>query len=185
MGWTHMPLNKPVKNWFKEYWESENNNRYTVLDSAIVHFTELYGAIRDNNTGEVFCATFLIHFMPKSGYNFGYKPMTEHVGPRIVQCPKRIFKLLTSLNEKNDENGWAKQWRENVIKYHNRKSVKEGTLIKTLKPVSFVNKGDFSHFRKIKYPHYRNVFEACNNKFEPIINVRLNLKNYDYEIIEN
>jgi hypothetical protein len=52
MGWTSFRLKEPVKNWFKNQWESTDG--YKVLDSALAQRTTLYAAIQKIETGEVF-----------------------------------------------------------------------------------------------------------------------------------
>lgn len=184
MGWTSMPMNKPVKEWFREYWE-EGSNGYKVLDSALINYTEMYGAIKKESTGEVFCAAFRVNFSPKSEYNFMYKPMTEHVGPVIVNCPKRIFDLLTDLNPETA--GYANEWRKRIKeKFKKRdllKKLKTNNIIKTNDPLHFAGLGELSYFRKLKLKGYRNIWEALNQKFEPVSKVRVNMKDYEFEII--
>lgn len=184
MGWTSMPLNIPVKQWFKEYWENGSSD-YEVLDSALVNFTELYGAIKVKSTGEVICAAFKVQFSPKDEYNFMYKAMTESVGPVIDNCPKRIFNLLTPLDPENT--GYALEWRKRVeAKHKKRETIRKLTcesIIKTSEPLYFGDLGKFYFFRKAKLIRYRNIWEALNEKFEPVFKARINLKDYDFEVV--
>jgi hypothetical protein len=70
MGWTSFPMHQPVKEWFKESWEYNEN--IEVLDISIVNFRELYAAIKYKDTGKVFAAVYLLNYSPKSHYNFSY-----------------------------------------------------------------------------------------------------------------
>jgi hypothetical protein len=194
MGWTTMSMNRPVKEWFKEYWESpiEGKQVCELIDSGLVNYTELYGAIKIIETGDVFCATFLVSFSPKSVFNFSYKSMTESVGPYMVNCPKRIFDLLTPLV--NDENGWAKEWREKQKRMYEKRSlinkIKDGTLIKTKEPISFGKFGEYSYFRKTKEPKKRNLWQAFfeentlnETKLKFMGKVKFNLINFDFDVV--
>lgn len=117
MGWTYGP--NPIEGW-KPYldgnltWETETHiNR--VLDSAIVHRKEYYAAVeritKETGAREVWCAVFLLNFVPSDSYGFGYKDMTESMGPYVCQCPRRILDLLTPT-----DNETANEWRERCRK---------------------------------------------------------------------
>lgn len=177
MGWTSCNMRQPIKEWFKEQWSYDNSD-YEALDSALVKRQTLYGAIKQKSTGDVFCAVFLVRWS-RGYYNFSYKSLTEHVGPCEYECPEKIFKLLTPLNDKNDSNGWAREWREKVKRFHKeRKEINLGKLFKTEYPVHFMRFGKLQYFRRLndekKHNHYkhfsRNGLRFCayrkeNDKF--------------------
>lgn len=48
---------------------------------------------------------------------WGYKGMTETMGPNYYNCPIGYIRACSP-----PENEWAKEWREKVIKHHARKS---------------------------------------------------------------
>jgi len=182
MGWSSFHMNKgETKNWFINEWES--TGKHKVLDCAIVSRSVIYGAIKFLETGEVFCAVFLIRY-GKGYYNFSVKEMTEHVGPCAYDCPKRIFKLLTELNDADDQNGWAREWRKKVeLNFVNSKKLSEikDKVIKTNEPIKFTNGSEYSYFKKVS----RNVYAGImsDNEFIARIRVRLNLKNYSYQVV--
>ena len=109
MGWTRLGLNKPVKDWFIE---SINKEYYEVVDFALVKFKHMYAAIKDKKMVMFFCLTYLINWYPNDFYNFAYKDMDEFCGPGMYDCPERILKILTPLNDETDPNGWARNWRK-------------------------------------------------------------------------
>ncbi|HLO91597.1 MAG TPA: hypothetical protein VK172_10580 [Lentimicrobium sp.] len=177
MGWTQFRLNEPVKDWFKRTWEEGGTKE--VLDCALVKRSTMYGAIRVKETGEVFCAVFLIRWS-REYYNFSYKDMTEHSGPCERECPLRIMKLLTPL--KNDDT-FAKQWREDVYKFWEQKKIFNATsaVIKTKEPVSFTNGQSYQYFKK----EGRRLWagEMRNNMFFALALVRVNLMKFELEKI--
>lgn len=158
MGWTQFTMHEPIKDWFKKSFEYEGSD-YEVIDSSLVKFNHLYGAIRKKSTGQVLCATYLVRFTKAYHYNFMYKDMTEFSGPGIIDCPEKIFKLLTPLNDELDPNGWAREWREKVEKYHKtRKGLKKDCIIHIPCGVTFSSGAKYTHFKKLKFAkeHYHH-----------------------------
>jgi hypothetical protein len=180
MGWMSFQMNQPVKKWFKSIWD---DNDVTVLDIAVVKRNTLYAAIRNEKTSQVFCAVYLLRWSRERGYNFSYKPMTEFVGPGESECPKRILNLLSPLNDENDSNGWAKEWRKRCWdNIHNREKMCTGNyVLKTKEPVKFTSGNEFQYFKKIGRRMYAGVIE--NNQFRSFGRVRLNIKYQQYEMI--
>lgn len=86
----------------------------TVIAAAAVRGT-IYAAIRNDNkqTGRsyVFCAVILFKNSERTG--FGYKAMDETMGPCEVDCPDRIFRLLSPVSEIPGP-GYAADWRSCV-----------------------------------------------------------------------
>ncbi len=118
MGWTYFEKPQNVSKWFAEQltWETDTKiNR--CLKTGILERKEAYAAVESINkeTGEreVWAATFLLNYTREAGYNFGYKDMTEHMGPYITRCPKSILELLTPT-----DNEYANQWRQSCRDYH-------------------------------------------------------------------
>lgn len=159
MGWTQFTMHEPIKEWFKKQWETSGSD-YEVLDSALVKRTTLYGAIKQKSTGEVFCAVYYIQWSNTYHYNFSYKDMTEHSGPGASECPEKIFKLLTPLNDENDPNGWGRQWRERVQQlYDSRKKLNKGYILKTDKEIEFQSGFSYQYFVR----HNRRLYVAHNH----------------------
>lgn len=180
MGWTSFPMHKPVKEWFKEEW----GNDYEVVDSALVNRSTLYGAIKKKSTGLIFCAVFLIRWS-RSEYNFSYKDMSEFSGPSVINCPQRIIKLLSPLNDENDPNGWAREWRKKVEDFHQKRNTikkSKDKIFKTTSPVNFTNGCSYQYFKKIGRTLIAGIL--CDNNFEGRCRVRLNLSDFDFELIK-
>lgn len=179
MGWTSFRLNEPVKVWFRKEW----GDNYKALDIAIVKRNTLYAAMLNTETNEIFCAVFLLRWS-RDVYNFSYKSMTEFSGPVESECPERILKVLTPLNDENDPNNWGREWRERCWEnIENRKKIKTGKyIIKAKDPVKFTNGTSFQYFKKIGRSIYACLFD--NNQLTTSYRVSLNLKYINYELIE-
>jgi hypothetical protein len=183
MGWTSFSMHQPIKEWFKEQWNYDGSH-YEVVDSALVNRSTLYGAIRDKKDGSVFCAVVLVRWC-RGYYNFSYKDMTEHSGPGCVDCPKKIFKLLTPLNDKNDENGengWAREWRENVQKFYESREKLKTSIMKTVLPLRFTSGNEYQYFKKYKRDFYAGYLDD-NNQFVSQARVKINPSYHQYEFV--
>lgn len=113
MGWTfqHREAGTSNLDWFRQEFRADGKDgRGELLDLASTrgHQSPCYGAYR-TPSGEVVGLVILTMWVPNDYHNFGYKDMDETCGPNEVDCPKRIFDLLTGEPE-----GYAKEWRERV-----------------------------------------------------------------------
>jgi|ERR1035437_25189 hypothetical protein len=181
MGWTSFNLPKgTAKEWFKKTWEEDN--KYKVIDSALVNRSTMYGAIEKVSTKEIFCAVFLIRWS-KGDYNFSYKDMTEHVGPNVVNCPKRIMELLTELAPSSE---YAIEWRKRVQEYWNRKAnvskLANGSILKVTEAVKFTNGSEYQYFKKENSKRFI-AGAMAKDVFIPLLTVRIRLNNYQYEVV--
>jgi hypothetical protein len=180
MGWSSFSMHQPIKQWFKTEWDY-SGSPYEVVDSALVNRQRLYGAIKDKRDGSVFCAVFLVGWS-RGVYNFSYKDMTEHSGPGCVDCPEKIFKLLTPLKDGDDPNGWAKEWREKVQKfYESRKKIKT-SIVKTTLPIKFVSGNEYQYFKKINRGFHAGYIDE-KNQFISQSRVRFNPIYVQHEFI--
>jgi hypothetical protein len=177
MGWLSFSMHRPVKEWYK----SELDSKYEVIDSALVQRTTFYAAIKNKETGQVFCDVLLIRWSPKTWDNFCYKPIGEFSGPVERNCPQRIMKILSPLNDENDPNGWAREWRKKVNEYWNtRNTINKGGIIKTVSPISFTSGDEYQYFKKIGRKLWAGIM--IENEFRMICPVRVNLSHYNLEL---
>ena len=116
MGWLFMPtlggFDTP-KDYLADQFTYENAHKIsTVLASATVAMRTWYAACRqvDKATGEaeIFAIVCLVSYnrRAKDGMIFGYKDMTEHMGPCEAQCPASILDLLSPTSHE-----YALAWR--------------------------------------------------------------------------
>ena len=139
MGWTttYKPKGEPVLDFFTRTgvftWSDDNPNKYRVIDSALVKFNTFYAAIEQTHkeTGErhVWAAVILIHRYPKHIHNFGWKDMSEAMGPFECRCPEKILKLLTPTDNAN-ANEWRAQCWANIELRKARKNLPDGTVLR-------------------------------------------------------
>jgi hypothetical protein len=118
MGWTYAferPSNPKAALDELLTW-SDGRGVRRVLDSAIVRLRVYYAAVEHISPGgarQVWAAVFLVDFRRGAdGLAFGYKDMTEHMGPVESECPERILRQLTPLTDAEDPQSWARAWRE-------------------------------------------------------------------------
>ncbi len=132
MGWTTTYKEKSVS--AKEYiekkllvWTSDTHT-YKVLDGGVVKFRTYYGAVEktENVSGErsVFAVVILLNYYKDGYYNFGYKDMSEDMGPCQSECPERILKLLTPTTSE-----YANDWRDRCWKNISDRKVKSKIVV--------------------------------------------------------
>ena len=118
MGWLvhdeKLRHETPVQYVTREFTHTSGRGQATVLDAAAVRGT-IYAATRntDTETGRnyVFCAVILFRNSAKHG--FGYKAMDECMGPCEVDCPDRIMRKLSPVEDIPDPS-YAADWRARV-----------------------------------------------------------------------
>lgn len=143
MGTTVMQKPDNVSEWMKKTltWESERSKN-VCLDVAIVERQTGYAAVEttypDGRT-EVWAAVFALGFYPRArwGETFSYKDMTESMGPRQTDCPRRILERLTPTDNKYANEWRAKCW-ERIHRRENNK-LKPGDYIRFAEPLKFTD----------------------------------------------
>lgn len=172
MGW--VVTNKPKGQTIKDFFKTEMGEG--VLDAAQVGFNEAYIAYKTQG-GQVIGVACLIQYYKDPYYNFGYKEMSEDMGPYIYRCPERILRQLSPTSHP-----WALEWRQGCwanIEKRKRVPIKDGSFIKFSKPIRFTNGEVISLFqvekigRRIKF---KKVYFSHN---------RLVASNYTHYIISN
>jgi len=95
---------------------------YEFVDDAMVG-TTYYVAIREKETGRVFCAVYLTG--TRDNYWFGYKGIPEHWKPCQCKCPDKILDQLTPTDDE-----WTNEWRDECREYN--RSLSSPTAFKNL-----------------------------------------------------
>lgn len=144
MGWTWYHATTDItktanrKKELDTHWTEETKTtKAEVLKSSMVG-TVYYSAIKwtdkEKGTSEVFAMVCKTRTAILEYLNFGYKDMTEDMGPYCYDCPQSILKLLTPTDDQYS-NDWRKACQENAErKKALRKAMsgfKEGEKIKT------------------------------------------------------
>ena len=101
MGWTYTSMPEKVTDYMQEQYSGN------LLACSVVKRRTAYAAYMDS-TGQVLGIVWLLSFVPKSSYPFGYKDMDEHCGPNECECPIKILNMLTPLDKRDK---YALGWR--------------------------------------------------------------------------
>lgn len=152
MGWLvqDRPLTRetPAQYLRREYAFEGEAERHEVLDAAQVG-RAVYMAIRrtmkagpEAGRSCVFCAVILVFNNRRRG--FGRKSMSEASGPCEVDCPARIFRLLSPVADIPNP-GNAAEWRARVIARRQDRRVtadalkrlRAGERVRLTQPISF------------------------------------------------
>jgi hypothetical protein len=173
MGWLFqndkLRHQTPVEYITREFTHDNGTTAATVISAAAVGST-IYAAIRnhDKTTGKsyVFCAVILFKNNERDG--FGYKDMDESMGPCEVDCPDRIMRLLSPIEEIPNP-GYAADWRKSVVaakakKAETRSKISKlavGNKVKLAHPAHFRSSGiETDTFTIIRFHKRTPIFVA-------------------------
>lgn len=119
----------------------------------------------------VFAAVILVRNNARDG--FGYKDMSEAMGPCEVDCPDRIMRLLSPISE-IPRPGYAADWRARVAQRKAERiaarvrtaELTPGTRLRTVRPLRF-GRVEASLFEAVETPRRRRgpVFVAVGHNF--------------------
>ena len=137
---------------------ARDDHRLTVLKSSMVGSTYYAAAERGEAEGarSVFAIVCLTFTRPnaRDGYTFGYKDMTEHMGPAESDCPASILDLLTPI-EGEWPNNWRDRCRANIAKrrlLNSKPTPRPGQTIVFDEPMRFNDGMERSRFEVITGP---------------------------------
>ena len=115
MRWTYLrrPVKDPVDYLRTEFTVESEVLAQRVVDAARVGST-VYMAIEcgDRSTGRRYTLAGIV-LIADGRDGFGYKDMSECMGPYECSCPDRIMRLLSPV-ESLPQPGWAAEWRARV-----------------------------------------------------------------------
>ena len=194
MGWLFkidMLEHQTPAEYIAEHFSVETEEtRASVLATATAGGT-IYAAIRNENkrTGAVyvFCGVFLFKNNRRDG--FGYKSMTETMGPSQVDCPDRIIRLLSPVEEIPDPS-YAAEWRSNVAAAKERRrtarkqfeSFQQGDTVRLPYSVQFSKSGvSADAFTFLGYRGRTPIFTPISN---PYLRCRLSRTILEAAIVE-
>ena len=137
MGWLYMNslggFASPKAYLENQFDYAHDHKTSRILRSSLVALRTWYGACEqiDHATGarEVFAVVCLVDYNPRSkdGHVFGYKSMTEHMGPCQASCPAAILDLLTRTEDTNALD-WRRRCRSTLAQLH-RAILQDGDMI--------------------------------------------------------
>jgi len=154
-----------------------------VLRSALVHLRVYYAAVdhfrHATEDRKVWAMVCLVKYNPRDseGYIFGYKDMTESMGPCEAECPESILDLLTPT-----DNHYALEWRarcrENAAARRallNKPSPRPGQFIVFDQPMLFCDGCKLDRFEVVGHPNRRRTLlyrEPGSGAFYRIPNIK-------------
>ena len=153
MGWTYTNRGQQTT---KEFFEKEFNYdkgdgrsgkilrfsatwtvAYMAYECKVPEMKNEDGTVLPAKT-DVIALVCLIRHVPNAldGFNFGYKDMSEDMGPNERKCPKTILELLTPTTSEYAI-GWRKDCWERINKRKAAPKVKKGDWVKFKNAISF------------------------------------------------
>ena len=146
MGWifenTKLANESPAQRIARELTFETDTYKSTVLATATagnVFYAAVRREIKPSDKSFVFCAVVLFSNSHKEG--FGTKFMDETAGPCAVDCPERIMKLLSPVDQIPNAS-FAADWRRRVEAArqtrNDLRSLSPGQIRRLRHPVNFV-----------------------------------------------
>lgn len=173
MGWLYRdePIDDPLAYLKAKYNYDGETHTLQTLDGARVRNT-VYLAVRstDKKTSRsfVFAAVILISNTKKHG--FGYKDMTEAMGPCECDCPQRIMRLLSPITDIPNPS-YTAEWRARVgarrierrQQRDRRQSLCIGSVVTVPHAVRFTGGITSSTFQLAHFRGRTPIFEALDH----------------------
>jgi hypothetical protein len=171
-GWLYQddPVDDPLSYLKDKYNYDCDTHTLQTLDGARFSNT-VYLAVKstDKKTTRsfVFAAVILISNTKKDG--FGYKDMSESIGPCQCDCPQRIMRLLSPIAD-IPRPGYTADWRARVAarrierrqRQQLRNSLHVGSLVTLPSPTRFSGGITASQFRVAYFRRRTPIFEAID-----------------------
>ena len=137
--------------------------RSRVLASRLVSLRTYYAAVEhvmaETGAREVWGLVCLVRYNPRDreGYVFGYKDMSESMGPLEDGCPAAILDLLTSTDAPH-----ALEWRARCRARLAKPVPQPGQWVVFAEPIHFRDGRSFTRLRAVRLPGRRRglVFQA-------------------------
>jgi hypothetical protein len=165
MGWITTHRDKGITNdqWFQR--EVIGEGRTIVASSTIK--SVYYAAVREDVTGQVWGLVCLTSRRPnREFHNFGWKSMTEDMGPNAADAPAKVLDALTETDSEYALE-WRAECRANLAHRAALPKVKAGQRVR------------FSHAMQFSDGVERQEFELIGrNAFRSLDGVRVSISNW-------
>jgi hypothetical protein len=126
MGWTFFNAGgKPSEIITREFTQTPSDtypSEFKVLDQSM-RGRVWYGVIQSTNPEGIKRVYGMIVLWTLRRGEFGYKELSEDMGPYYYDAPLRIVNLLDRLSP--EPSGLSLKWRQSVREYHSRMKVKK------------------------------------------------------------
>lgn len=118
MGWTYSHSWNSSSAMRDELRAMLIRNGHTIVKDALVAYgRRYYAAVKANDSGDISIFVALINGDKKDGdWAFGYKDMSESMGPCEVDCPLSVLDAADPVEKlyEGDSLEWATEWRAKV-----------------------------------------------------------------------
>ena len=147
MGWLFMPSlggHQGPREYLDDQLTTDRQGLHSkVLRSALVRMRTYYAAVEvveDGKAREVWACVCLVKYNPrdKEGYIFGYKSMSESMGPCERECPVAVLDLLTPA-ENDYALAWRRDCREAAARRASKPKLRHGDVIAFAAPIRFAD----------------------------------------------
>lgn len=119
MGWTYMHRDKGTSN--KDFFQEDFDAGTKFHAHGTVNGV-FYAAVETpRHPGEVWALVALTNWVPSEYHNFGFKDMSEEMGPYEHRAPLSVLNALTPTDHPA-----AMEWRERVAQYHEQRAALRG-----------------------------------------------------------
>lgn len=145
MGWLF--YHRPKGESDRQHFQQKLNTDDEIIECATKNCV-FYAAVRTKSTGEVWALVILIR-RTRGELNFGYKDMTETMGPAVADAPASVLDRLTPTdNEYALE--WRQRCRDNLAAQQRQRAVTQGVVIQLATSLQFDNGLRASRFECIQ-----------------------------------
>ena len=152
MGWLTMPFSSmgghktataylDAQLTYERRLEDGSTRGLRVLASSCPSNRVYYAAVQaitNGVPGEIFALVCLVKWTPRSrtGEQFGYKDMSESMGPNQADCPANILELLTTTDKEH-----SLDWRRRCLAAHRLRSrqLRNGDRVRLASPMRFTD----------------------------------------------
>lgn len=100
-------------------WETETHKGKTIRHAARGNVLWAIREVTDKTTGKIDTYIACDLMQGQRGYGWGYKDMSEDMGPHYYTCPLSYLEQVPAPNGE-----YSKGWREKVKAYHARRNRK-------------------------------------------------------------
>jgi hypothetical protein len=172
MGWLYQydPVDDPVDHLTRKFICEDDQRTLPPLDGARVGNTVYFAVrttIKESGHSYVFAVVILISNTAKDG--FGYKDMDETAGPCQCDCPDRIMRLLSPIDEL-PRAGYAADWRARVAERktqqrqqrEKRKTLRIGSVLTLPRDLQFPGGVTAKTFRLHHFRRRTPIFEPVD-----------------------
>lgn len=173
MGWTftHRPKGMTTEAFFVKEFPTMLQERGQILASAMKDGV-FYAAVHNKDTDEVWALVCLTQ-RSKQYHNFGYKDMSDSMGPCYYDAPAKVLDLLTPTDSEY-ANQWRAECRLTLARAAMLPKVTRGTTLRFTRAMKFTSGEELDTFTFVE----RSTFERNGQRYRIP-----SWKSFDFEVV--